>query len=240
MSDVLEPREPHREGELHAPGGSARSSSLLLALVFSLLVNLLLAAGMFGAHLLPGRPANPDASNRLPRQDEPKLELDELGFDPPLKLAQDLNRVEEVCVPGLVLDDEELGIARREERMPTTLPRPRPLRLDHFSREKTVFPWEDELLERWMAPTPEQARALNDHTHRVGSLPAPDEGSIVGSGCFVRRRHYSQRLSGATRWELLRKEGGNRASEEAVASGLRWLAVRHRWTGLPRCSRSDP
>src|SRR4051812_15909534 len=58
------------------------------------------------------------------QQKAPDLENDEIGLDPDVPTNYDVNRIEEVSVPGAVNVDQAVGIKDAPEAMASTIPPP--------------------------------------------------------------------------------------------------------------------
>jgi hypothetical protein len=128
------------------------------------------------------------------------LENDEIGNDPDLPTNYNIDRIEEMSVPGPLNPNEQVGILNAPDNLPPqTLPPP---------------------------PGFGDARGQGggNESDKVG------QGGMFGfaggmGGPKMQPGSFHGR-SGATREKSLREGGGNARSEAAVASGLKWL-VRH-------------
>jgi hypothetical protein len=147
---------------------------------------------------------------------------DEIGNDPDLPTNYNVERIEEVSVPGPVKVEEALGLLNAPTARPSTVPPP-----PGFGATGSGGSIDDPA--RFGAGSP------------IGAPGGFSPGKLVPGGFGGR--------SGATREQLLRQGGGNSYSEAAVASGLKWLAMHQaadgRWglhdfhkTG--KCSCSGP
>ena len=130
-------------------------------------------------------------------QPAPNLENDEIGLDPTVQTNYNVDRIEEVSVPGPVNKDEQVGIPGTPEATPTTIPPPPGVggNIGHGAGIDD--------------PTKIGTGAM---TGLAGGLG----GKMIPGGFGGR--------SGATRQKLLTEGGGNTFSEAAVAAGLKWLA----------------
>lgn len=124
------------------------------------------------------------------------LTNEDLGTDPGELLNYNVNRIEDVSVPGLVNPNEAVGIKDAAEAPALNVPPPPGLG-GNTGQGGGVE-----------APVPGQ-----------GAL----EGFPGGMGGLMVRGGFGGR-SGATRERLIAEGGGNSASEAAVARGQRWLA----------------
>lgn len=121
---------------------------------------------------------------------------DEIGNDPDLPTSYNVDRVEEVSVPGPAKPEEVIGVLQAPQAPPTTIPPPPGFGagsgggIDDPSRAGTGSPF--------------------------GTPGGYGVGKLIPGGFGGR--------SGATRDRMLREGGGNTHSEAAVAAGLKWLA----------------
>src|SRR5262249_17103723 len=132
-------------------------------------------------------------------QPAPNLENDEIGLDPTVQTNYNVDRIEDVSVPGPVNKDEQVGIPGMPEAAPTTLPPP-PGVGGNIGPGAGI----DD-------PSKFGTGAMNGLAG--GFLNAP---KMVPGGFGGR--------SGATRVKMLTEGGGNTFSEAAVAGGLKWLS----------------
>ena len=124
---------------------------------------------------------------------------DQLGLNPGVLLNYNINRIEDVAVPGPTLPNEPVGLKDAPPALPVDIPPPPGLGgsmgqgggLDLTKPDATANP--------------------------IGA--AGGMGGIFVPGGFGGR-------TGATREKLLLEGGGNTASEAAVAAGQKWL-VQH-------------
>ena len=124
---------------------------------------------------------------------------DELGLNPGVLLNYNINRIEDIAVPGRAMPEEKVGLKDAPAALPVSVPPPPGLGdnsgqgggLDLSKPDATANP--------------------------VGF--AGGMGGINVPGGFGGR-------SGATKEKLLLEGGGNSASEAAVAAGQKWL-VQH-------------
>jgi hypothetical protein len=154
---------------------------------------------------------------------ERNLTNDEIGNDPELPTNYNVERIEDVSVPGTVKVEEIVGVPNAPVAPPSTIPPPPGL----------GGPGSGGSFDELSQP---------GKGSRIGT---PGGYGLVGKlvpGGFGGR-------SGATREQMLREGGGNTQSEAAVAAGLKWLAQHQsddgRW-GLHdfhkhgRCNCSNP
>jgi hypothetical protein len=128
----------------------------------------------------------------------PNLENDEIGLDPTVQTNYNVDRIEDVSVPGPVQANEQVGIPGAPEAAPTTLPPPPGVggNIGHGAGIDD--------------PTKVGTGAMHGLAGGLG-------GPKMMPGGFGGR-------SGATRVKMLNEGGGNTFSEAAVAAGLLWLA----------------
>src|SRR5207248_290944 len=107
-----------------------------------------------------------------------------------------VDRIDEVSVPGPPDATEKVGIDRAPEAPPMTVPAPPGA--GGGTGGAPLVPGES----------------------GVGSLA----GTLGGMGGIYNPGGFGGR-SGATRQKLLEEGGGNKVSEAAVASGIQWLAL---------------
>jgi hypothetical protein len=129
----------------------------------------------------------------------PNLENDEIGLDPTVQTNYNVDRIEEVSVPGPVQANEAVGIPGAPEATPTTLPPPPGVggNIGHGAGIDD--------------PNKIGTGAMNG---LAGGLGGP---KMIPGGFGGR--------SGATRVKMLNEGGGNAFSEAAVAAGLAFLAA---------------
>ncbi|MGE3808322.1 MAG: prenyltransferase/squalene oxidase repeat-containing protein [Gemmataceae bacterium] len=131
----------------------------------------------------------------------PNLENDDIGLDPNLETNYNVDRIEEVSVPGPVNAMDPVGILNADPGPPMTL-----------------------------TPPPGvgggQGGGVDASMPGRGSMVG-FSGGIVPNHLFTPGGFGGR--SGATRQKMLIEGGGNAASEAAVASGLKWL-IRHQST----------
>ena len=125
------------------------------------------------------------------------LENDEIGNDPDLPTNYNVDRIEEVSVPGPINPNEAVGILNAPDGPPMTIPPP-----PGFGGNQGQGGGID------------SAKAgTGGMTGFAGGMGGP---KLVPGGFGGR--------SGATREKMLREGGGNSRSEATVAAGLKWLA----------------
>jgi hypothetical protein len=129
---------------------------------------------------------------------EKNLVNDEIGNDPDLPTNYNIDRIEEVSVPGPVMPNEAVGIQNAPEGPPQTIPPP-----PGFGGNTGQGGGIDD-------PTKSGTGGLYG---TAGGLGGP---KLVPGGFGGR--------SGATREKMLREGGGNTRSEACVAAGLKWLS----------------
>jgi hypothetical protein len=189
------------------PSGSANTRQwlrLLPACLISLFVNALVMVAFFTVHVtgaaMPSTETATIESEVEANTKLPNLENDEIGLDANIETNYNVNRIEEVSVPGPANPAEQVGIHNAMEAPPMTLPPPPGI----------------------SANIPGTGGGVDDPT-KVGAastigLPGGMGGPRVLPGGFAGR-------SGATRTKMLTEGGGNTQSEAAVAGGLRWLSL---------------
>ncbi len=126
----------------------------------------------------------------------PNLENDEIGMNPDLLTNYNIDRQEDISVPGPVNPNEAVGILNAPEGPPQTIPPP-----PGFGGVG-------------------QGGGVDSSKPGTGN-PLGFEGGYGGllvPGGFGGR-------SGATRQKMLQEAGGNTVSEAAVAAGLKWLSL---------------
>jgi hypothetical protein len=127
---------------------------------------------------------------------DPDLTNTDLGMDDSLPLAYNVDRIEEVSVPGKVDPTAAVGIVNAPEAAPMNVPPP------PGSGGGTGGTYLD----------PNQAG--------TGAIA----GTVGGMGGQYNLGGFAGR-SGATKIKMLSEGGGNARSEQAVAIGLQWLAL---------------
>jgi hypothetical protein len=126
------------------------------------------------------------------------LENEEIGNDPDLPTNYNVDRIEEVSVPGPINANEAVGILNAPDQLPPqTLPPP---------------------------PGFGDTRGQGGGNES----DKPGQGGVFGfaggmGGPKLQPGSFHGR-SGATREKMLREGGGNTRSEAAVAAGIKWLA----------------
>ncbi|OAI39748.1 hypothetical protein AYO40_05505 [Planctomycetaceae bacterium SCGC AG-212-D15] len=130
-------------------------------------------------------------------QPAPNLENDEIGLDPTVQTNYNVDRIEEVSVPGPVNKDEQVGIPGGTDPTPSTIPPPPGVggNVGHGAGidDMTKF----------------GAGGMNGLAGGLG-------GKMIPGGFGGR--------SGSTRVKMLTEGGGNTFSEAAVAAGLVFMA----------------
>lgn len=130
-------------------------------------------------------------------QKEANLENDEIGLDPDLPSAVNVNRIEEVNVPGMVNVEAAVGLQNAPAAALTSLLPPEGFGSGSGGALESIIAGKGNLM------------------GLPGGLPG---GMKMIPGGFGGR-------SAATRQQLLHEFGGNTLSEAAVARGLKWLAA---------------
>jgi hypothetical protein len=122
----------------------------------------------------------------------------DLGIDAEVATNYNVDRIEEVSVPGPVLPNEVVGLSNAPEGPASTIPPPPGLGGGTGSGIQSL--------------TPGNANPFG--------IPGGMGGLLMQAG------GYGARLaSGATRERMLLEGGGNARSEQCVALGLEWLAL---------------
>jgi hypothetical protein len=129
-------------------------------------------------------------------QKDPDLTNTDLGMDDSLPLAYNVDRIEEVSVPGKVDPTAAVGVVNAPESAPMNVPPP------PGSGGGTG------------------AAILDPNMAGTGAMA----GTQGGMGGLYNLGGFGGR-SGATKVKLLQEGGGNKWSERAVAIGLEWLAL---------------
>ncbi len=174
----------------------------LLAAVVSvgahvLLILLMMTIGLGTAAALPtGEVKSETVVEDRKEEKDADLTQDDVGLDPSVPTNFNVDRLEEVSVPGMVNPTEAVGVVGAPEGPARTLPAP-------------------------PGTGGGQGGALVDATQagtgamfgEIGGM----SGGIANLGGFAGR-------SGATREKMLQEGGGNALSEACVAKGLSWLA----------------
>jgi hypothetical protein len=172
---------------------------ILVACLGSVLTNGLLIGVLF---LVPSSRAGDSAPKEVvvidtkveDQSKPPDLENDEIGLDPEVPTAYNVDRIEPVAVPGTVHKDEPVGIPGADDGPPVTLPPPPGM--GNTGSGAGV----DSLLE--------------GHAPNIGDMGG--YGGKMIPGGFTGR-------SAATREKLEIEGGGNTKSRAAVAAGIKWL-----------------
>lgn len=120
----------------------------------------------------------------------------DIGIDDTVPLAYNVDRIEEVSVPGKVDPTAAVGIVNAPEAAPMNIPPPPG------------------------AGGGTGGALIDPNVSGTGNMA----GTIGGMGGIYSAGGFGGR-SGATREKLLREGGGNAASEAAVAAGLEFLAL---------------
>lgn len=164
-----------------------------------------------------------DMENRIDEEVRCKSLLGaDIGNDPDLPTSYNVERIEEVSVPGPVQSEEATGIPGAPVAPPSIVPPPPGL------------------------GGPGSGGSLDDPS-KTGSGSRVGTPGGYGLGKFVPGGFGGR--SGATREQLLREGGGNTESEAAVAAGLIWLAQHqgddgrwglHDFHKLGKCACSMP
>lgn len=165
----------------------------------SLLLLALLMPHYLGVPLFPQKTPSPEPVAAIdtrvsPEDKKEDLEHDEIGVDPLVPPGYNTNRHEPVNMPGPAKLEEPVGIPGGTDALPSSIPPP-----PGYGGDGTGGGVER--VEPGSAPL-----------GRAGGLGGP----ALQPGGFDGR-------SGATRERMIREGGGNRASEAAVAAGLKWI-----------------
>lgn len=169
--------------------------------VHGVLFAALLCTQCLGIKLLQGQSPPPTQSTVVESEvtDEGKpddLENDDIGVDPSVPPAFNVERKESLVVPGPVKPDESIGVPGGPDLRPADIPPP-----PGFGGNSGTGGGLDSGV---------PGSAPRD------ALPGGLHGPLMVPGGFAGR-------SGSTREKLVREGGGNGVSEAAVASGLKWL-----------------
>ncbi len=119
----------------------------------------------------------------------------DLGIESTLQTNYNVDRIEEVSVPGMVNPQEAVGILNAPEQTASTLPPP---------------------------PGTGMGTGAAPVMDAMGG--GSTFGTLGGMGGIYQPGGFGGR-SGATRQKMVTEGGGNSASERAVALGLKWLAL---------------
>jgi prenyltransferase beta subunit len=143
------------------------------------------------------------------------FENTDVGLNPDQQTNYNLDRLENVSVPGPVKPDEPIGIVGAPEGPPQTVPPP-----PGFGTE--------------------QGGGIVSERTGAGQMFGKDGGWLAGR--ILPGVAFAGR-SGATRQKMLTEGGGNTASEGAVAKGLQWLVRQQkndgRWTLVDATTTDD-
>jgi hypothetical protein len=135
---------------------------------------------------------------------QPDLTNTDLGLDDKVQLNYNVDRIEEVSVPGKVDPNAAVGIDKAPEAAPTNIPLP-----------------------------PGSGGGTGAAPMMADAGAGAMYGTLGGMGGLYTAGGFGGR-SGATRKKMLTEGGGNALSEAAVARGLRFLALHQaqdgRWT----------
>jgi hypothetical protein len=130
---------------------------------------------------------------------EKNLENEDIGNDPDLPTNYNIDRIEDVSVPGPVNPNEAVGIVGAPEGPPMTIPPP-----------------------PGFGGNTGQGGGIDDpNKFGAGNL----FGTAGGMGGPKMLPGGFGGRSGATREQMVREGGGNGRSEAAVARGLKWLSL---------------
>lgn len=138
-----------------------------------------------------------------PKQEQQNFENTDVGLDPTKETNYNLDRIENVSVPGIVRPNEAVGIVGAPEGPPQTLPPP-----PGFGGG--------------------QGGGILSTDAGTGQMFG-EAGGWMG-GRSLPGTAFNGR-SGATRQKMLQEGGGNNASEAAVAKGLKWLQRQQKGDG---------
>ncbi len=164
--------------------------------VHVVLVVLMLTVGMGSATAVPTGEVKSEAVMEDKKEEkEVDLTQDDIGLDPSVPTNFNVDKIEEVSVPGMVNPTEAAGVVGAPEGPARTLPAPPGT---GGGQGGAVF-----------YPTQAGTAAMFG---QLGGM-----GGIANLGGFAGR-------SGATREKMLQEGGGNAISEACVAKGLSWLA----------------
>lgn len=119
----------------------------------------------------------------------------DLGIESTLQTNYNVDRIEEVSVPGMVNPQEAVGILNAPDQIATTLP-----------------------------PPPGTGGGTGAAPVLSAEGGANPFGTLGGMGGIYQPGGFGGR-SGATRVKMVQEGGGNAESERAVALGLNWLAL---------------
>ncbi|MFM7151125.1 MAG: prenyltransferase/squalene oxidase repeat-containing protein [Gemmataceae bacterium] len=184
-------------------GYGPSAKKFLLVWACSLMINLgiFLAAMAFisviGVATVPvSQPEVSESTEVADTTKEYDLTNTDLGSDDQIPLAYNVDRIEEVSVPGPVDPTASAGIVNAPEAAPMNIPPP------PGSGGGTG------------------AALLDPNTSGTGTLA----GTLGGMGGLANMGGFGGR-SGATREKMVQEFGGNNRSEKAVADGLKFLAL---------------
>lgn len=170
---------------------------------------LLMAAFLAGNYFFGGRVAATPPENQIVEtkldddQQKQNFENTDVGLDPTKETNYNVDRIENISVPGIVRPDEPVGIAGAPEGPPQTVPPP-----PGFGSG--------------------QGGGLVSPDAGTGAMFGEAGGWMGGRNlpgvAFAGR-------SGSTRQKMLQEGGGNTASEAAVAKGLKYLQRKQKADG---------
>lgn len=184
-----------------APGGQLNVVWALLAGLISVGAHALL---IFLFMLLPMGSANANPSGEIKtetvvedeqKEKEPDLTNTDIGLDSDVPTNFNVDRIEEVSVPGMVNPTESVGIIGAPEGPQRTLPAP--------------------------PGTGGGTGGAQFDPNAAGS--GMMYGTVGGMGGIANLGGFAGR-SGATREKMIQEGGGNALSEACVAKGLQWLS----------------
>ncbi|MFO0930364.1 MAG: prenyltransferase/squalene oxidase repeat-containing protein [Gemmataceae bacterium] len=201
-------------------------AKFLVVWACSLLINLTLLGGATVVFPMLGsaaggeaevQPAVEETTEVVDNQKEYDLTNTDLGMDDSVPLNYNVDRIEEVSVPGKVDPTAAVGIVNAPEAAPSNVPPPPG---SGGGTGGAVF---------------------DPNVSGVGMAG----GSLGGMGGMYNPGGFGGR-SGSTREKSLREGGGNARSEKAVADGLKFLALHQssdgRWSlnNFNRNARTEP
>jgi hypothetical protein len=185
-------------------GNDIGLAKFLAVWISSTLINVTMLSLAFVVFLFLGRvtaneTAEPEVTQSTDIEDtqkDPDLTNTDLGMDDTIPLNYNVDRIEEVSVPGRVDPTAAVGIVNAPEAAPSNIPPP------PGSGGGTG------------------GTVLDPNVAGTGSM----SGTLGGMGGMYNLGGFAGR-SGSTRVKMLAEGGGNARSEKAVADGLSWLAL---------------
>ena len=173
-------------------------ASIISVLVHAGLIVLIMSISLAGSGALKASDTKdkPVEMDDDKQEPEPDLTDETVGLDPTKQVQYNVDLIKDVSVPGPINPTESPGIKDAPDRAPMNIGAP---------------PGSGPLGTGLSPIVADDGKGINYGT--IGGY-----GGVYQAGGFGGR-------TGSTRVKLLQEYGGNKASEAAVASGLKWLAL---------------